>query len=215
MFLAGLTPTGIARTARRYDESMTALALDNQAQFDLRTGPLAHTLLLGLDFNRSSADVSRTMGPAPSLNPFDPVYGVDVPTPTIPLANYLERTHQTGLYLQDQVRFDERWVLTLGGRYDWYSQKTENRILNNDSDQSGSRFSGRAGLNYVMPNGVAPYVSFAQSFLPNTGTSRRPMAALRSRPRADVNGKAASSSSRPGRMRSTRWRSSTSRRATY
>lgn len=171
MFLAGLTPTGIARTARRYDESMTALALDNQAQFDLRTGPLAHTLLLGLDFNRSSADVSRTMGPAPSLNPFDPVYGVDVPTPTIPLANYLERTHQTGLYLQDQVRFDERWVLTLGGRYDWYSQKTENRILNNDSDQSGSRFSGRAGLNYVMPNGVAPYVSFAQSFLPNTGTS--------------------------------------------
>jgi iron complex outermembrane receptor protein len=150
---------------------MTALALDNQAQFDLRTGPLAHTLLLGLDFNRSSADVSRTMGPAPSLNPFDPVYGVDVPTPTIPLANYLERTHQTGLYLQDQVRFDERWVLTLGGRYDWYSQKTENRILNNDTDQSGSRFSGRAGLNYVMPNGIAPYVSFAQSFLPNTGTS--------------------------------------------
>lgn len=171
LFLAGLTPTGIARTARRYDESMTALALDNQAQLDLRTGPLSHTVLLGLDFNRSSADVSRTMGPAPSLNPFDPAYGVDVPTPTVPLANYLERTHQTGLYLQDQIRFDERWVLTLGGRYDWYSQKTENRILNSDTDQSGSRFSGRAGVNYVMPNGVAPYVSFAQSFLPNTGTS--------------------------------------------
>ncbi len=171
LLLAGLTPTGIARSARRFDESMTALALDNQAQLELRTGPLAHTLLLGLDFNRSSADVSRAMGPAPSLNPFDPVYGVDVPTPTIPLANYLERTHQTGLYLQDQIRFDERWVLTLGGRYDWYSQKTENRILNNETDQSGSRFSGRAGLNYVLPNGVAPYVSFAQSFLPNTGTS--------------------------------------------
>lgn len=171
VLVVGLDPAGLTRSARRFDESMTALALDNQVQFDLRTGPLSHTLLTGLDFNRSSADVSRTMGPAPSLNPYDPVYGVDVPTPTTPLANYLERTHQTGLYLQDQIRFAERWVVTLGGRYDWYSQKTENRLLNDDTDQDGTRFSGRAGLNYVMPNGVAPYVSYAQSFLPNTGVS--------------------------------------------
>jgi iron complex outermembrane receptor protein len=171
VLVVGLDPAGLTRSARRFDESMTALALDNQVQFDLRTGPLSHTLLTGLDFNRSSADVSRTMGPAPSLNPYDPVYGVDVPTPSTPLANYLERTHQTGLYLQDQIRFAERWVVTLGGRYDWYSQKTENRLLNDDTDQDGTRFSGRAGLNYVMPNGVAPYVSYAQSFLPNTGVS--------------------------------------------
>jgi iron complex outermembrane receptor protein len=171
VLVVGLDPAGLTRSARRFDESMTALALDNQVQFDLRTGPLSHTLLTGLDFNRSSADVSRTMGPAPSLNPYDPVYGVDVPTPSTPLANYLKRTHQTGLYLQDQIRFAERWVVTLGGRYDWYSQKTENRLLNDDTDQDGTRFSGRAGLNYVMPNGVAPYVSYAQSFLPNTGVS--------------------------------------------
>ncbi|MGE8611523.1 MAG: TonB-dependent siderophore receptor [Achromobacter veterisilvae] len=171
VLVVGLDPAGLTRSARRFDESMTALALDNQVQFDLRTGPLSHTLLTGLDFNRSSADVSRTMGPAPSLNPYDPVYGVDVPTPSTPLANYLERTHQTGLYLQDQIRFAERWVVTLGGRYDWYSQKTENRLLNDDTNQDGTRFSGRAGLNYVMPNGVAPYVSYAQSFLPNTGVS--------------------------------------------
>ncbi|WP_338879070.1 TonB-dependent siderophore receptor [Achromobacter veterisilvae] len=171
VLVVGLDPAGLTRSARRFDESMTALALDNQVQLDLRTGPLSHTLLTGLDFNRSSADVSRTMGPAPSLNPYDPVYGVDVPTPSTPLANYLERTHQTGLYLQDQIRFAERWVVTLGGRYDWYSQKTENRLLNDDTDQDGTRFSGRAGLNYVMPNGVAPYVSYAQSFLPNTGVS--------------------------------------------
>ncbi|GFN28401.1 TonB-dependent receptor [Achromobacter denitrificans] len=171
VLVVGVNPQGLTRSARRFDEGMTALALDNQVQFNLDTGPLSHTLLAGLDFNRSSADVSRTMGPAPSLNPYDPVYGVDVPTPTTPLANYLERTHQTGLYLQDQIRFADRWVLTLGGRYDWYSQKTENRLLNTETDQDGTRFSGRAGLNYVMPNGVAPYVSYAQSFLPNTGVS--------------------------------------------
>lgn len=171
ILLSGIGPAGLTRTARRYDESMTALALDNQAQLDFNTGPLAHTLLLGLDFNRSSADVSRTYGPAPSLNPYDPVYGVHVPTPTTPMANYLETTHQTGLYVQDQVRLAERWVLTLGGRYDWYRQKNQNRLLGNTADQDGSRFSGRAGLNYVMPNGLAPYVSYAQSFLPNTGVT--------------------------------------------
>ncbi|CAM4405045.1 TonB-dependent siderophore receptor [Bordetella pseudohinzii] len=171
ILLSGIGPTGIQRVARRFEETMANLALDNQLQADFRTGPLAHTVLLGLDYSRVHADARRDTGPAPALNPDNPVYGVPVPTPATPIYDGLERNYQTGLYLQDQVKIAERWMLTLGGRYDWYEQKLENRLTRKDSRQEGERFSGRAGLNYVFDNGLAPYVSYSQSFLPNAGVS--------------------------------------------
>ncbi|WP_240905379.1 TonB-dependent siderophore receptor [Bordetella hinzii] len=171
ILLSGIGPTGIQRVARRFEETMANLALDNQLQADFRTGPLAHTVLVGLDYSRVHADARRDTGPAPALNPYDPVYGVPVPTPTTPIYDGLERNYQTGLYLQDQVKIAERWMLTLGGRYDWYEQKLENRLTGKDSRQDGEHFSGRVGLNYVFANGLAPYVSYSQSFLPNAGTS--------------------------------------------
>ncbi len=79
----------------------------------------------------------------------NPVYGVPVPTSATPRYDGLERNYQTGLYLQDQVKIAERWMLTLGGRYDWYEQKLANRLTCKDSRQEGERFSGRAGLRYV------------------------------------------------------------------
>lgn len=170
MLLSGIGPTGIQRVARRFDETMNNFALDNQLQADFDTGPLKHTLLLGLDFNRVHADARRDTGPAPALNPYNPVYGVDVPTPTTPIYDGQERNYQTGLYLQDQVRIAERWMLTLGGRYDWYRQKIENRLTHRDSNQDGQKFTGRVGLSYAFTNGMVPYISYSQSFLPNAGT---------------------------------------------
>ncbi|OZI71910.1 TonB-dependent siderophore receptor [Bordetella genomosp. 12] len=171
LLLSGLGATGIQRVARRFDETMANFAMDNQLQADFKTGPLAHTVLVGLDYNRVHADARRDTGSAPALNPYNPVYGIDVPTPSTPIYDGLERTYQTGLYLQDQIKIAERWMLTVGGRYDWYEQKLENRLSQVDSKQTGEHFTGRVGLNYVFANGVAPYVSYAQSFLPNSGTT--------------------------------------------
>jgi len=53
--------------------------------------------------------------------------------------------------------------LTLSAREDWLETNTSGTRVSN------SAFTYRAGLNYVFNSGLAPYVSYATSFLPNTG----------------------------------------------
>ena len=71
--------------------------------------------------------------------------------------------------MQDQAKLGN-FVLTLGGRQDWLDQFTRGVTYNTLSDTSDHAFTGRAGLTYVFGNGVAPYVSYAESFTPQNGT---------------------------------------------
>lgn len=171
LVLTGQDTSGLTRSARRFDESFDAFAMDNQALTKFETGALRHELLLGLDYAWSRADVDHRSGPASSLNPFDPVYGAPIPAPTTPLARYVENYQQIGLYAQDQVWLTDSLLATLGGRYDWLTLENENHLRNVTTDIDIGNFSGRAGLTYLTEWGVAPYVSFSQSFVPNPGLS--------------------------------------------
>lgn len=170
--LSGLSPAGdLLRTPRRFDESFDAFAVDNQALTNFATGAIRHELLLGLDYAWSRADVNHHFGPSVPLDPINPAYRVTIPTPTVPSASYLERYQQIGLYAQDQIWLTDNLIATLGGRYDWLTLENENRLLNTTTDIDVGNFSGRAGLTYLSEWGVAPYVSFSQSFVPNPGLS--------------------------------------------
>jgi iron complex outermembrane recepter protein len=78
------------RTYNRYgddgESEVDAWTIDNQLQAKVVTGPLAHTLLFGLDYQRDRlSDVGRAFdGPSLAIDIFDPVYG--------------EKLHFAGLY---------------------------------------------------------------------------------------------------------------------
>lgn len=169
LFLSGMGSTGLNRISRRFDESFNSFTADNQILTDFDTGPLEHQALFGLDYSWSDADVKRYQGLAPSLDPYAPTYGVNVPIPTTAFTNYSERYDQTGIYAQDQIKFGDGFIATLGGRYDWLNLDTHNRLTGADTNIDIGNFSGRAGLSYVTAFGVAPYISFSQSFVPNSG----------------------------------------------
>jgi len=84
---------------------------------------------------------------------------------------YDQTIQQVGGYLQDQVKFDDHWVLTAGGRYDYVRNDLDNHV-GAPSNQKDNAFTGRLGLTYLTDFGLAPYVSYAESFNPNTGTDR-------------------------------------------
>ncbi len=169
IFLSGVGANGLNRFTRRFDESFDSFAVDNQLHGEFDTGALAHEALLGFDYSWSDADVTRYTGPAPSLNPYAPVYGVSIPEPTNQFINYGERYSQAGLYVQDQIKFGNGFIATLGGRYDWLNLDNHNRLTGLDTNLDIGHFSGRAGLSYVSDYGVAPYVSYSESFVPNSG----------------------------------------------
>lgn len=159
----------INRGYARSQEQLNQFAVDTQAQAKFATGQWDHTLLAGVDYQRSRNDIDAIFGAAAPLDDLNPQYGNDQPTALYSPYQYLNKQQQTGLYAQDQMEWD-RWVLTLGGRYDYLMMSAFDR---NGSEKKthDQAFTWRGGLNYVFDNGIAPYFSYSESFIPNAGTT--------------------------------------------
>lgn len=78
-------------------------------------------------------------------------------------------TYKFANVMQDQIAYGG-WLLTLGGRYDMARSTTRNQLMSAKTAQDDSAFTGRAGLTYLMANGLAPYVAYSTSFAPTGGT---------------------------------------------
>lgn len=160
----------LQRTGGGSQESIRAFTLDNQVQAQVRTGPVAHTLLAGLDYQRSRYDQrSFYSATVADLDLYNPVYGQPV-TPGGTDVDTLTTLTQSGLYLQEQARIGS-WALTLAGRYDSAKVATDDRLASSRSEQTDNALTGRAGVVYLHPSGWAPYASYATSFSPNTAVN--------------------------------------------
>ncbi|MEZ3501320.1 ferrichrome porin FhuA [Pantoea sp. KPR_PJ] len=163
------TTRSITRGSAVSDERLNQFALDTQAQATFATGEVDHTLLLGVDFQRTRNDIDAQFGTASSLSAVAPQYGDESVTPFDPY-QHLNKQRQTGLYAQDQMEWN-RWVLTLGGRYDYAMTSVYDRYNGTLNRQNDQAFTWRGGLNYVFDNGVAPYFSYSEAFIPNSGST--------------------------------------------
>nr|WP_257229443.1 TonB-dependent siderophore receptor [Pseudomonas sp. BMW13] len=175
-FSINQTTGNVVRIADRRNQHMDTFAVDNQLQADFTTGSIRHTLLSGVDYSWQDADVTFYRNFGPTLNVFNPVYGQPVTTPGptngLTQADYNQTIEQLGAYVQDQIHFDDHWLLTLGGRHDRVRNDFDNNIPNSQStNQKDDAFTGRVGLTYVTDFGLAPYISYAESFAPNSGVS--------------------------------------------
>ncbi|MDT4800692.1 Ferrichrome outer membrane transporter/phage receptor [compost metagenome] len=163
----------VTRESGIVNEDISQFAVDNNFQADFQTGELGHTLLVGLDHQRANSNYQWLYGwGVPSININKPVYGADLSGVTyFTLQDYNQKTHQTGLYVQDQIALDN-WRLTLGGREDWVHTGTtfynQGDVTNTQRDVA---FSGNVGLSYLFDNGVAPYLSYSESFQPAMGAN--------------------------------------------
>ena len=175
----GLSMNPDLRTENRYGwafpERSGVFSIDNQAEASFRTGPVQHTLLLGVDYQYEDARYEESqLVPVRALDVFNPVYGTPVTRP--PLGTRVDQTRQqVGGYVQDSLAID-RWTLLLSGRYDWAGSDTDTLTAQTGNTvstrQSDNAFTGRAGVVYQFDSGIAPYASFATSFQPQAGTGR-------------------------------------------
>ncbi|MDZ5434726.1 TonB-dependent siderophore receptor [Pseudomonas fluorescens] len=166
----------VGRSTTSVDEDISQFAVDNNFQADFDTGEIRHTLLIGLDHQRSNTNYTSIFGSAPPTNVNNPIYGQPIVRPPRSSAfyDYDQKTYQTGLYIQDQMALD-RWRLTLGGREDWVHTGT--KFFNKGDATNTERdtnFSGNAAISYVFDNGFVPYLSYAESFQPTSNATASP-----------------------------------------
>jgi len=157
----------VTRTAFSLVEHSNDLTLDNQAQANFATGSLQHTALFGVDGQSYASDTYRGIATAQPLNIWRPVYYQQIPMPVL-YQSTRQTGGQVGLYAQDQIRYGNTSLL-LGIRQDWTTDETRNRLNGAKVDNSANAFTKRAGLIHVFDMGLAPYVSYAESFEPTAG----------------------------------------------
>lgn len=170
--IAGCVPgQTIGRRAVQGVGESDGWATDTQAQYEVATGPLQHTLLAGFDYFHTEWEHYRDLVTSslvlPVLDIFDPVSrGSTGFSENLDPQVYTETvSRQAGIYLQDQIAVG-RLRVTVGGRQDWAKDKTRNAITDTTYVNSSNAFTWRAGAVYLFDNGLAPYASYSESFLP-------------------------------------------------
>ncbi|OZI68023.1 TonB-dependent siderophore receptor [Bordetella genomosp. 1] len=162
----------VQRQARGFDDRTTVQTIDTNLEKKFLTGPVAHTVLAGFDYTRSTYNSDRLRGGLPAIDAYDPVYQSGEVV-ALPWQQRRNKEHRLGIYLQDQLKIADKVVVLLGGRHD--NVRAENRALHapaTNTNDKDSAFTGRAGLVYLADNGLAPYASFSQSFEPTSGRDR-------------------------------------------
>ncbi|MEI4483230.1 MULTISPECIES: TonB-dependent siderophore receptor [unclassified Phyllobacterium] len=154
----------VNRTAYVYRNQVNSFAVDNRLGYEFDTGPISHSVLVGLDYNRLNASNQNGDMAIDSIDIYDPIYGDIGP---VPIAySFHDKNYQTGLYAQDVIRFDNFTVMA-GVRHDWARSKTANPFYSYDVTEEATTF--RLGATYRFDNGIAPYVSYSESFALETG----------------------------------------------
>ena len=152
------------RSVYRYvyenDPKARAFVVDTRAQARFATGAVRHLAIAGVDYTWSR--VTGRSGFGFDDRPFDlfsPVYlGIEAPE----LADNPElELKQLGFYAQDQMTFAGRWHAVLGIRHDEAETRSEGSAAVKDHATTW-----RAGLLYDLDDGLAPYASYTESFLP-------------------------------------------------
>lgn len=165
------TPTDpnnlLSRINFEHTTEVNSVLIDNQLEGKLRTGPVEHTALAGVDYKYFAMDQVQASGSATTISATNPVYGAAQGQRFAYIDQELTM-RQLGVYLQDQMRFGQGFLVTLSGRYDIASTDADGTPA---YDGKTGKFSGRAGLAYEFANGLTPYVSASTFFNPVLGSS--------------------------------------------
>jgi iron complex outermembrane receptor protein len=158
------------------DETYKILNTDHNLKFVFETGPITHKDLVGLDYTLYKQDRQEGFScdgyagffgcyeggsPAP-LDLNNPDYFVDIDAGFTNA--YDTRSTQLGIYLQDQISYEDRVHFVAGIRRD----RSTSRISGVDEDPNKAT-TLRFGLIVDIGGGFSPYAGYSESFQPVFG----------------------------------------------
>lgn len=169
----------VRRQFRDQYRDAESLSLAANLVADVRALGLDHRILFGGDwaqedflFRSRTAAQANLGGPVPNLSLFDPVYGLtgasDYNLDALPLSTSDDRSVRGGVYLQDQIRFGDRFIALAGVRWDRFED--DNRL--NDVDFEDSELTYRLGLIFKPREDVSTYLSWSDTFEPQGAGSQ-------------------------------------------
>jgi iron complex outermembrane receptor protein len=164
------TSQSLTRTGTDQTYNGQTFTMDTNLQRSFNTAFGKHEITFGSDYLNTREDVLSYTCTVPALNVYNPVYKGGFACPATPGTNTSTTVRDLGIYLRDQIQFGDRWQLVAGLRRDTASTYADNIRTRTHTDNPASANTGSAALMYEVLRGVRPYVSYATSFYPNSGT---------------------------------------------
>jgi iron complex outermembrane receptor protein len=159
----------IFRRARQSAQESERFAVDTRAQYKFDLASTKHDLVAGVDYIKAFFKTTMYQGNIDGLDIFNPIYGTPVATPDLRFDDQ-ETADQMGLYAQDQIKLWDGLTVVAGIRKDWATDRLKDKIGGGPpTEQKDDAVTYRVGAVYEMPFGLAPYVSYAESFTPVSG----------------------------------------------
>lgn len=170
---AGGTETAVKRRLEVQDWDYTNYTIDQNLQKTFQFGQTTHELLLGFDVMQEKRETLADRCNFASINPFQPHYNQGCITALSLNSHSITELQDMGLYARNRIALGDQWIINLSGRYDWAKSSSENVLKGTKTDpQDDQAFTGNASVMYLANQFVAPYISYATSFIPNIGTDK-------------------------------------------
>lgn len=164
-----------SRTGNIQDDDFSAFALDTYVGGTVDSAVGVHDLTFGVDLSDKKgrlASQTCTASDMGTIDLFNPVYGVATKC-TGAKTDATQDIEAAGLYARDRLHIGERLHLTFGARHDRVTTRTFNNLRGVvSSAPKDSATTGMGGLVYEVLPGIAPYASYATSFVPVSGVDR-------------------------------------------
>lgn len=169
VYAAGNQHPNDGRLSWYVDGRMIRRSFDAHLQYDTSFGRFTSRTLFGADYTRSNAvdDVrSGTAGGIGSIS--NPVYCGTACITLRPNYKLLVNEETWGTYLQEELTFDDRWIFTLGLRYDEIRANSiqDYGFFQFPTPTNEHALTKRLGVTYRATPGLSLYGTYSESFTP-------------------------------------------------
>ncbi|ATQ76834.1 hypothetical protein CR152_21650 [Massilia violaceinigra] len=166
-FITGVvSDTLVTRRAQHITDYAESWQTDNYLETRWNAGKWANTTIAGIDLSKVSGAVYRG---GSDNKPFDLLEGRGPFAAPALAPDYAAETRQTGLYLQNQAKYDEQFVVVAGLRQDRYRENAVAAWVS--GPVSTNKITGRLGGVWLLPGGISPYAGYSTSFEPQSGAT--------------------------------------------
>lgn len=163
--------SGLNYYAFRNDEDARTIGFDNNVEWKTQLFGADNSVIAGFDYQYSRANVTQYYDGSIYTLPYaDPSFDFAV---TDPALSSRDRTiyEETGIYVQDHLKFSNGTAVTAGLRYSRFENEATDLLSGASSSQSDSAATGMIGVTHEFANGLTPYIGYSEGFIQNVGTT--------------------------------------------
>ncbi len=155
--------------ARLWDE-FDSVTISPSVIAKLRSGNVAHTLIAGLDYDRTRDDAFLRLSPDPFFN-FGVIGAIDITNPVYPTwvepvepspPDQENRYRSTAVFLQDQVDIGEKLHLLGNLRYTRVKADDVNAVFGVNNHSTNSKLTPRLGVSYEFTPQTSAFIGYGK-----------------------------------------------------